>query len=286
MSVLRRHHPPEPDPALLARVTEATEVDLGTYPEDALAVVGAYPARGALDRWPGGLSSFRRLDGEARRAAMQAALDRLAAEGTLQVPPGADLTGIVADGLDGKLAVNGQLAELYRLSWWFHRHGFQAGMVVSMATSDGLRGVQMPYGVSAPGLETCFCLPPAGNGGAIVLLVERPDNEAGTRTYTLRTVRQEFTRVAAFLFADVTTEGEALLAGSNMTFRFGEASLKIGTNFVRKDGADVAYGQVITKTTLRNRKKKEEEPRYVKASPSELVDRMTNYFVTAMARTR
>jgi hypothetical protein len=285
VSALRGHHPPKPDPALLARVAEATEVDLGTYPEDALAVVGAYPARGGLDRRPDGVSSFRRLDGEARRAAMRAALDRLTAEGTLQVPPGADLRDVVADGLDGKLAVNGRLAELYRLSWWFHHHGFQAGMIVSMATSDGLKGVQMPYGVSPPGLESCFCLPPSGNGGAMVLLVERPDDEAGTRAYALRTVRQEFTRVAAFLFADVTTEDEALLAGTSMSFRFGQASLKVDTNFVRQDGTDVAYGQMITKTTLRNRKKKEEEPRYLKASPSELVDRMTSYFVTAMART-
>jgi hypothetical protein len=38
--------PPRPDPALLARVSDAAEVDLGTYPEDALAVVGAYPSRG------------------------------------------------------------------------------------------------------------------------------------------------------------------------------------------------------------------------------------------------
>jgi hypothetical protein len=283
--VPRRHQPPRPDPALLARVTEATEVDLGTYPEDALAVVGAYPARGALDRRPDGVSSFRRLDGETRRAAMQAALDRLTAEGTLQVPAGADLKHVVADGLDGKLAVNGQLAELYRLSWWFHRHGFQGGMIVNMATSDGLKGVRMPYGVSPPGLESCFCLPPSGDGGMTVLLVERPDDEAGTRTYTLRTVRQEFTRVAAFLFADVTTEGQALLAGTSMSFRFGQASLKVDTNFVRQDGTGVAYGQMTTKTTLRNRTKKEEEPHYMKASPSELVDRMTNYFVTAMART-
>ncbi len=284
MSVLHRHHPPKPDPALLARVTEASELDLGSYPEDALAVVGAYPARGALDRRPDGVSSFCRLDGEARRAAMQAALDRLAAEGTLQVPTGAELRGVVADGLDGKLAVSGQLAELYRLSWWFHRHGFQGGMIVNMATSDGLKGVRLPYGVSPPGLESCFCLPPSGDG-AIVLLVERPDDRAGTRTYTLRTVRQEFTRVAAFLFADVTTEGEALLAGTSMSFRFGQASLVVDTNLVRQDGTDVAYGQMITKTTLRNRRKKEEEPRYLKASPSELVDRMTGYFVTAMART-
>ena len=45
---------PKPDAALLARVSDSSEVDLGTYPEDALAVTGAYPARGSLDPRPMG----------------------------------------------------------------------------------------------------------------------------------------------------------------------------------------------------------------------------------------
>jgi len=53
-----RRRPPGPDPALLARVSDTTDVDLGTYPEDALAVVGAYPARHALDHRPDGASSY------------------------------------------------------------------------------------------------------------------------------------------------------------------------------------------------------------------------------------
>ena len=128
---------PKPDAALLARVSDSSEVDLGTYPEDALAVTGAYPARGALDPRPDGPSAFRRLDSEARKAAMQAALDRLVADGTLNMPPGASLKDVVADGLDGKLAVMGPMADLYRLACWFHRRGFQSGMVMFMETTDG-----------------------------------------------------------------------------------------------------------------------------------------------------
>ena len=106
-------------------------MDLGTYPEDALAVVGAYLARGSLDHRLDGASSFRRLDGR-------------------QVS---------------------------------------------------------------------------------VLLVERSDNEASTRSYALRTVRQEFTRMAAFLFADVITPGEALRAEADERFRFGQRSLQVKNEF-------------------------------------------------------
>jgi hypothetical protein len=281
-------HPAKPDQALLARVTDANEVALGTYPEDVLAVVGAYPARGALDRRPDGVSSFRRLDGDARRAAMQVALDRLTADGTLDLPARPSLEDVVTDGLDGKLEVNGPMGDLYRLGYWFHRRGFASGTIVNLATSDGLQDVQMPYGVSPPGVESCFGLPASDDGGAIVLLVERPDNEAGTRTYTLRTVRQEFTRLAAFLFADVTTEGEMLLGAAAMSFRFGQASLKVDARFIRKDGEDVAYGRMTTETTPKTKKKKgkEKEPGYLKASSGELVDALTKYYVGAAGRTQ
>ncbi len=276
------HRPPKPDPALLARVSDSSEVDLGTYPEGVLAVTGAYPARGGLDTRPVGASSFRRLDGQSRKAAMQAALDRLIADGTLNVPAGTSLKDVVTAGLDGKLAVMGPLAGLYQLSSWFHRHGFQSGMVVSTATTDGMRGVPMPPGVAGPGVETCLAVPPPGRGEVSVLLVERPDNDAGTRSYALRTVRQEFTRMAAFLFADVITPGEALRAEADQRFRFGQRSLNIENQFVRTEGEAVAIGRVI----MHARKSKDKEPRYIKVSSGDLVNIMTDRFVSAAARTQ
>jgi hypothetical protein len=275
-----RRRPPGPDPALLARVSDAAEVDLGSYPEDALAVVGAYPSRGGLDHGPDAASSFRRLDSQARKLAMQEALDRLIAGGTLDVPAGTALERVVADGLDGKLAISGPLADLYRLSTWFHRHGYQGGMVVSMTTTEGLRGAPLPPGVAGPGLETCVAVPPPDGGDVSVLLVERPDHQAGTRSYTLRTVRQEFTRIAGFLFADVLTPGEALRAEAAEWFRFGQRSLKVETQFVRAEGEEAAIGRVIVQA------RKAAEPRYLKVSASELVSLMTSRFVSTAARAR
>jgi hypothetical protein len=110
------HRGASPDPALLARVSDSGDVDLGTYPEAVLAVTGAYPGRGGLDQWAESSSSFRRLDSQARQAAMQAALDRLVAEGTIAARPGASLKDVVTAGLDGKLALTGPMGDLYRLS--------------------------------------------------------------------------------------------------------------------------------------------------------------------------
>jgi hypothetical protein len=277
------HRPPKPDPALLARVSDTAEVDLGTYPEDALAVLGAYPARGGLDHKDEGVSAFRRLDGQARKAAMQAALDRLIADGTLSLPAGSRLKDVVADGLDGKLEVNGPIADLYRLSFWFHRRGFESSAVVNMMTTDEMAGVQMPYGVSPPGLELCYGVPPPDGGAVSVLLVERRDNEASTRAYALRTPRQEFTRMAAFLFADVLKDSEALRTDAILRFRFGQASLKVETNFIRMAGEESAHGRMTTEIP---RKKKQEEPTFVKVSATDLVDVLTKYFSHASGRTQ
>jgi len=273
---------PKPDAALLARVSDSSEVDLGTYPEDTLAVTGAYPARGALDPRPDGPSAFRRLDSHARKAAMQAALDRLIADGTLNVPHGSSLKDVVADGLDGKLPVMGPMADLYRLSFWLHRRGFRSGMVVFTETTEGLKDVAMPPGVPGPGAETCVAIEPPGGGDVSVLLIERADNEAGTRSYTLRTVRQQFTRMAAFLFADVITPDEALRVRVDQQFRFGQKSLKIENQFVRNEGEDAAIGRVTINAT----KPKNREPRYIKVSRDQLIDLMTSRFVSTAARTQ
>jgi hypothetical protein len=273
---------PKPDASLLARVSDSSEVDLGTYPEDALAVTGAYPARGALDPRPDGPSAFRRLDSNARKAAMQAALDRLVADGTLNVPHGTSLKDVVADGLDGKLAVMGPMADLYRLAFWFHRRGFQSGMVMFMETTEGLKGVEMPSGVPGPGGETCLAVQPPDGGDVSVLLVERNNIEAGTRSYTLRTVHQQFIRMAAFLFADVITPDEALRVRVDQQFRFAQRSLKIENEFVRNEGEDAAIGRVTMNAT----KPKNREPRYIKITQSELIDLMTSRFVASASRTQ
>lgn len=273
---------PKPDAELLVRVSDNSEVDLGTYPEDALAVTGAYPARRALDPKPGAASAFRRLDSQSRKVAMQAALDRLIADGTLNVPHGTSLKDVVADGLDGKLAVMGPMADLYRLAFWFHRRGLQSGMVAIMDTTEGLHGVQMPPGVPAPGEETCISVQPPDGGDVSVLLVERANYEAGTRSYTLRTVRQQFTRMAAFLFADVITPGEKLRVQADQQYRFGQKSLRIENEFVRAEGEDAAIGRVIMHAT----KPKDREPRYIKVTQSELIDLMTSRFIASAGRTQ
>ena len=273
---------PKPDAALLARVSDASEVDLGTYPEDVLAVTGAYPARRALDPRPDGPSVFRRLDTQSRQVAMLAALDRLIADGTLNVPHGTSLKDVVADGLDGKLPVMGPMADLYRLAFWFHRRGFQSGMAVFMETTEGLKDAAMPAGVPAPGAETCLAIEPPDGGDVSVLLVERNNNDAGTRSYALRTVRQQFTRMAAFLFADVITPGEALRVRVDQQYRFGQKSLKIENEFVRNEGEDTAIGRVIMHAT----KPKNREPRYIKVTQSELIDLMTSRFITSAGRTQ
>jgi hypothetical protein len=273
---------PKPDAALLARVSDSSEVDLGTYPEDALAVTGAYPARRALDPKPEGPSAFRRLDSQSRKVAMQAALDRLIADGTLNVPHGTILKDVVADGLDGKLPVMGPMADLYRLACWFHRSGFQSGMVMFMETTEGLKDVAMPPGVPGPGAETCLAVQPPDGGDVSVLIVERNNTEAGTRSYTLRTVHQQFTRMAAFLFADVITPGEALRARVDQQFRFGQKSLNIENEFVHSEGEDAAIGRVIMHAT----RPKDREPRYIKVTQSELIDLMTSRFVASAGRTQ
>lgn len=281
-----RRRLPKPDPALMAGVSDTSEVDLGTYPDDALAVVGAYPARRGLDHKPESDSAFRRLDSRARQAAMQAALDRLIAERTLNVPAGTSLEHVVADGLDGKLQVNGPMADLYRLALWFHRQGFQSTLIVNLFTNESMHDLQMPDTVPAKGLESCVGLPPSGDQDSWVLLVERPDDEAGARSYTLRTVRSEFGRLADFLFADVTREGDVLLATMLIAFRFGQASLKVEADFFRKHGDEEAHGRLTMQAQGTKRKQKEREPTYVAIPFADLADSMTNYFLSAASRTQ
>ena len=278
-----RRRPATPDSALLAQVTDANEVSLGTYAEDVLAVTGAYPARGGLDPQAQHASSFRALDGAARKAAMQAALDRLTGDGTLAVQPGSSLESVVRAGLDGKLDLTGPLADLYQLGYWFRRHGFRSGLVVSMQVSPGLTGAPMPPGVPPPGLETCFSVPSPEPTGMPILLVERIDAHASARTYTVRTLRQEFVRMAAFLFAEMTGDGEMLRAEADMVFRFGERLIKAENEFVRTVSEDVAQGRLRTQIPKR---RKQQEPRFVQVTAAEMPDAMIRLFTSGAARTQ
>lgn len=280
-----RRRPLKPDPQLLARVSDATEVDLGTYPDAALAVVGAYPARHGLDHEADAKSAFRRLDSQARKAAMQSALDQLIAQGTLTVPAGASLEKVVTDGLDGKLELDDPLGHLYELSYWLHRRGFQAHLILSMFTSDGLKGVPMPDRVCGPGIDRCFALPSSGKREMSVLLVERPDREAGTHSYTLRTVRDEFTRLAAFLFADVGTEEDRLLAATIMSFRIGPASLKVETDFFRSRGEDMVHCQSAVEKR-NGRRKTKEKPEYFGVTADGLIELMVKQFDAVASHTQ
>ena len=270
-------HQPKPDPALLAQARDAGEVQLGAYPEELLAVTGAYPLNGSLDPRPGpesGASPFRHLDTPARRAAMRAALDGLLAEGTVTLPAGSSLEDAVSAGLSGRLPVTGELGQLYRLSAWCRKRGFRSGFLVYLAAPDG---VQVHPGTAPPGIETAISVL-AGGSEAPVLLVERSDYDAGTRSYDLRTVRQEFTRLAGFLFADVSIpQGQCLRADADMQFRFGPRTLKVDNSFVREAGAEEALGKIVVGT-------KKEEPRYIRVSASDLVNLMTSRFEATEAR--
>jgi hypothetical protein len=285
--------PAKPDAALLARVSDDRDVELGTYPEPVLAVTGAYPARRGLDPRPESPSSFRRLDETARNAAMQAALDRLAGDGTLAVDPGEDLRDVVAAGLDGKLSLAGELGELYRLCFWFRRKGLLSGMVVTMAVSDTVEGAvslrEVPYeappGTPPPGVESCFQVPPDGRDGW-VLLVERPDNVAGTRSYTLRTVRREISRMGDFLFPGPAPgpvpEGYALRADADMWFRFGPRTLQMENAFIHPHGEDTAIVRIVTPGD----RKKNEEPRLYRAGRDQLVHGLIDTYQKGAARTQ
>jgi hypothetical protein len=285
LSAVRGYRSPvQPDPALSAQVSDDTEMDLGTYPEAAVAVVGANPGTGSLDPSLEKVeSSFRRLDTQARKAAMQSALGQLIRDGTLDLPGQADLEKVVKDGLHGRLAVSGPMARLYDLSYWFRRQ-FRAGVVIAMWTSGGLGRVRMPDGICAPGLESCFALPPARGEPVSVLLVERRDPEAGTLSYTLRTVRREFIRMAGFLFADVTTPGEGLAASAYMRFRIGPTNVTVKNEFVRKDGETTAAAQITG--SAQGAFSPRAKSRSGRVTYHEMTDSLAEDFAFTAARTR
>jgi hypothetical protein len=136
----------------------------------------------------------------------------------------------------------------------------------------------MPQGAVLPGVETAISVS-ADSKEPPVLLVERSDYEAGTRSYALRTARQEFTRLAGFLFAEVSVpEGQYLRADADMQFRLGPRTLKVDNSFVREAGAGEALGKIVVGT------RRKDEPRYIRVSASDLVNLMTSRFEATEAR--
>jgi hypothetical protein len=108
----------------------------------------------------------------------------------------------------------------------------------------------------------------------------RPGPESGASPFRHPDIpaRQEFSRLAGFLFADVSIpEGQHLRADADMQFRFGPRTLKVDNSFVREAGAEEALGKIVVGT-------KQDEPRYIRVSASDLVNLMTSRFEATEAR--
>lgn len=216
--------PVPPDPALLARVGDDAEIDLGTYPGAALAVLGVNPMHGSPHKRPGdGASPFGRLDDPARDAAMQAALDQLIVAGTVRFPAGVPLRQAVEDGLHGRLELSEPLATLHELAYWCHRRRMRFLMGITAGVGHWAPDQEELTGLRLMVEETCYGLPEHMDH----LLVEREDHQADANTYTLRTVRREFLQLEEFLFSDITTPELSAMVKVQLLF-VGKPPLAVG----------------------------------------------------------
>lgn len=271
------------DAALLERVSDASEVLLGTYPEAVLAVTGVSRLGSAI-QGPDGPSPFARLDDQARNAAMQTALDQLIANGTVGLKAGTPVKAAVAAGQSGKLPVTGELGELCRLMPALSR--FKSGIILHLKVPEGLEGGEMPPGVPPPGYEYGYTVP-FSTTAALILLVERPDLEAGTRSYTLRTLRAEVSRMADFLFCDTRAGG--VLTGEpspqvdvRVVFNSKGGLVVIDHSFTRSPGEEHAAGRMIVRgATISGVQTKQTESR---PSRDQFVNAIIAQFVTGAAR--
>lgn len=270
------------DTSLLGRVSDASEVSLGAYPEAVLAVTGA-DRLGSVSRHPSSPSSFARLDDQARDTAMQAALDRLIADGTVAVPAGTTVRTAVAAATAGKLPVSGALGELCRLTLGLRR--FRSAIVAELKAPQGDAAADMPPGVPPPGVEFGYCVPFSA-AKEIILLVERPDFAAGNRSFTLRTLQAEINRIADFLFCDPAAgavAGQSLHAEVRMVFRSKGGFATVDHNLARSQGEDHAVAAMIVGgVTIFN--KLEDEQTDSRLPRTGLVNAMVTQFVTATAR--
>ena len=271
------------DAALLERVSDASEVPLGTYPEAVLAVTGVSRLGSAI-QGPGSPSPVARLDDQARNAAMQTALDQLIANGTVGLEAGTPVTAAVAAGQSGKLPVTGDLGELCRLMPALSR--FKSGIILHLKVPEGLEGGEMPPGVPPPGYEYGYTVP-FGTTAALILLVERADFAAHTRSYTLRTLRAEVSRMADFLFCDpraggVLAGGPSLQVDARVVFSSKRGLVMIDHSFTRSPGDKHAVGRMIVRgATMSGIKAKETDSR---PSRDQLVNAIIAQFLTGAAR--
>jgi len=272
------------DAALLERVSDANEVPLGTYPEAVLAVTGG-GRLASVAQDPASPSPFVRLDDRGRNAAMQTALDQLIVNGTVGLKAGTPVRAAIAAGKSGKLPVTGELGELCRLMAAVDR--LKSCIIMHLKVPEGLEAGEMPSGVPPPGYEFGYTVP-FGTTAALILLVERPDFEAGTRSYTLRTLRAEISRMADFLFCDapaggVLTRGPSMQVDASVIVNTKGGVATIDHTFTRRPGEERAAGTMITggTTPFGKLQKKESESR---PSRDQLVKALVAQFVTGTAR--
>jgi hypothetical protein len=269
------------DTSLLERVSDTSEVSLGTYPEAVLAVTGGDSLE-SVSRHPDSPSPFARLDDQARNAAMQAALDGLIADGTVGLAAGTTVKTAVAAGQAGKLPVTGELGELCRLVRGLRR--FQSAVIVDLEVPEGCEVTEVP----PPGAEFGYTVP-FGAAASAILLVERPDFKAGTRSYTLRTMRAEISRIADFLFRDAPAGSapaweQPLHAAVRVVLRGKGGVVTADHSFTRSQGEDQAAGTMIVggATGFGAIPKKQIDD--MRLSRAKFVDFMVTQFVSGTAR--
>jgi hypothetical protein len=136
-----------------------------------------------------------------------------------------------------------------------------------------------PPGTPPPGVESCFQVPSDARDDW-VLLVERSDDMAGTRSYTLRTLRREISRMGDFLFPGPVPEGRVLRADADMWFRFGPRTLQMENAFVHPHGEDTAIVRIVTPAG----RKKNEEPTLYRARRDQLVNGLIDTYQKGAAR--
>jgi hypothetical protein len=272
------------DTSLLERVSDTSEVPLGTYPEAVLMVTGVDLLESDPPN-PDSPSPFARLDNRARNAAMQAALDGLIADGTVGLAAGTTVKAAVAAGQAGKLPVTGGLGEVYRLVRVIRR--FQSAIIVNLKVPEGCEATEMPPGTPPPGAEFGYTVP-FGAITSAILLVERPDLEAGTRSYTLRTLRAEISRIADFLFCDAPAGGaliggQPLHAAVRVILRGKGGIVTVDHSLTRSQGEERAVGTMIVGGVTGFGKIPKKQTDDIRPSRAEFVNAMVMQFVRGAA---
>jgi hypothetical protein len=274
------------DASLLERVSDTSEVPLGTYPEAMLMVTDV----GRLESdspQPDSPSPFARLDDQARNAAMQAALDGLIADGTVGLAAGTTVKTAVAAGRAGKLPVTGELGEVCRLIRVIRRSP-RGAVIVDLKAPEGYEVAKMPPETPPPGAEFGYTVP-FGVPASAILLVERHNFEAGTRSYTLRTLRAEISRIADFLFRDAPaggalTEGQPLHTDVRMILASKGGFVTVDHSLARSQGEERAVGTMIVSGATGFGKIPEKRTDDMRLSRAEFMNLMIVQFVRGTAR--